>query len=316
MQAGICTLFEGHYHYGLAAFTNSLYQHGYRGSIYAGYKGSLPTWASAAHETLSLPWPRARTLDIAPDLQIHFLPLDTEFHLTNYKPFFMLQLWEEQITEANALAYFDPDIVIKCKWDFFETWMSHGIALVHESDGNNMTATHPIRKEWEKVIIKSNRQTTRSMNSYINGGFCGVLKENIEFIKVWADIIETGIKYFKLTPDQWNHSYTRTYIFCAQDQDALNIAAMCSESPISEIGPEGMDFIQGGFTMSHALGTFKPWKKKFIWSALRGVSPSRADRSYWQSARGPIDIYHPMYIRMKQVSISVAAFISRFYRRN
>ena len=42
MDSVICTLFEGHYHYGLAAFINSVLRYNFKGCIYVGYKGKLP----------------------------------------------------------------------------------------------------------------------------------------------------------------------------------------------------------------------------------------------------------------------------------
>ena len=68
----VCTLFEGHYHYGVAALVNSLYKQGYRGSIYAGYRGSLPKWADQAHV---LHGEGEMTLAVAGDLCIHFILL-------------------------------------------------------------------------------------------------------------------------------------------------------------------------------------------------------------------------------------------------
>ena len=43
-STGICTLFEGDYHLGLAAFLNSLMRAGYAGTVWAGYRGALPPW--------------------------------------------------------------------------------------------------------------------------------------------------------------------------------------------------------------------------------------------------------------------------------
>jgi hypothetical protein len=315
MNSSICTLFEGHYHYGVAALANSLYKNGFRGSIYAGYKGTLPDWCSSAKVSNSFLDFETKTLEVAEDLKIHFIAIVTDFHLTNYKPFFMLKIWENLEPGIENLAYFDPDIVVKCKWDFFENWMSHGVALVHEIVSNDMPPTHPIRLEWESVIKKSGREIKRNLHSYINGGFCGISKNNIEFLNVWCDITNVGIKYFKLRADQWSHTYNRTYIFYTQDQDALNITAMCSQSPISEIGPEGMDFIHGGFTMSHALGVPKPWKKGYLLSTFKGMPPSLADRSYWINVNGPLSLYKTLFIKRKSMAISVAALIGRFYRR-
>jgi hypothetical protein len=315
MNSSVCTLFEGNYHYGVAALTNSLYHHGFKGSVYAGYRGSLPKWADHSKEDPLLFWPGARTLQVAKGLTLHLLPISTEYHLTNYKPNFMLRLWEGPAKDADMIAYFDPDIVVKCKWSFFENWMSHGVALVHEIIANDMPATHPLRKEWEKVIYKCNRKPTRELSSYINGGFCGVSKENIEFLHVWKEIFDTGVNYFNLSPDQWNHEYDRTFIFYAQDQDTINITAMCSQSPISEMGPDGMDFIRGGWVMSHALGRLKPWQKIFLFSAILGNPPTSAERGYWANVSGPISLYSKMLVSIKNSSIKIAAFVSRFYRR-
>lgn len=314
MNSTICTLFENHYHHGVAALTNSLYHFGFRGSIFAGYRGSLPGWSSEAKENPALIWAGGLTLEVAEGLKLHFLPIDTNYHLTNYKPDFMLKLCEGPAKDAEAITYFDPDIVIKCRWDFYENWMHHGIALVHEIVSNDMPQTHPIRLEWEKVIVKSNRQCTRKLSSYINGGFCGVLKKNIEFLIIWSDFIKIAIIDYKPDPEKFM-SFDRTHPFYSIDQDTLNMAAMCSVSPISEIGPEGMDFIHGGWTMSHAVGSPKPWKKRFIFFALKGISPSLADRAFWLSAMGLIKSCSTTRIKVKRLSISIAAFIVRFYRR-
>jgi hypothetical protein len=315
MKSAVCTMFEGHYHYGVAALTNSLYNHGFEGSIYAGYKGSLPKWASHSQENPSLSWPGGSTFIISPKIHIHFLPINTEYHLTNYKPNFMLQLWDGPAKDAESITYFDPDIVIKCKWEFFEQWVSHGVAIVHEISDNDMPPTHPLRKEWEKVIYSCNKKPTRELYSYINGGFCGVSKNHIEFLQVWKDIFDAGMNFFNLTPGQWSHTYDRTYVFYKQDQDALNITAMCCKSPISEVGPEGMDLKPGGWIMSHAIGSPKPWKKNFFLSSINAVSPSTADKTYWLNVFGPIKCFNSITIKRKRLAIAFSSFVSRFYVR-
>ena len=314
MTSVVCTLFENHYHYGVAALTNSLYRQGFRGPVYAGYRGPLPSWARVASENSALGWAGATTLEVADGLKIHFLPLDTSYLLTNYKPQFMIRLLAGPAKEAGSMFYFDPDIVVKCTWSFFENWVTHGVALVHEIISNDMPLTHPKRKEWEKVILKLGRTPTRQVQSYINGGFCGVSSDHFEFLEVWAKVMETAIHHYHVNPFKFM-PFDKPHFFYAGDQDALNITAMCSDAPISELGPEGMDFIHGGWTMSHAVGSPKPWKKKFFWHALGGYPPSLADRSFWQYVHSPIPVFSQRQVIYKKVGMLASAFIGRFYHR-
>jgi len=314
MSAIACTLFEKSHHYGVAALANSLYKNGYRGAIYAGHKGGLPFWAESAVENSGLGWGGAKTLALTEDLSIHFLPVDTAYHLAHYKPDFMIELIEGVAQDADGVAYFDPDIVITNKWSFYIRWMSYGVAMVHGIVSNDMPPTHPVRMEWRKVIEKMNRTTKRELHAYINCGFCGVSKSNIEFLSVWSEVVAEAIANYQMDPGQFA-TFDRTSTFWSIDQDAFNIAAMCCESPISEMGPEAMDFIHAGWTMSHATGSPKPWEKNFLLAALDGRPPSKAEKEYWSNTSGIINFYPPTHFRWKRLSILLASLVGRFYRR-
>ena len=41
MNISFCTLFEGNYHFGVAALSNSLIAAGYAGTLWVGYRGAL-----------------------------------------------------------------------------------------------------------------------------------------------------------------------------------------------------------------------------------------------------------------------------------
>ena len=107
----------------------------------------------------------------------------------------------------------------------------------------------------------------------------------------------------------------RPHPFCSPDQDSLNIMAMAAEPHLSTIGPEGMDFIPGGFTMSHAVGSPKPWRKNYLLSALNGSGPSAADKAFWDNAAAPIEVFPPFVIRRRRATIRLASLIGRFYHR-
>jgi hypothetical protein len=314
MNTAICTLYEGHYHHGLAALSNSLYNNGFRGAVYVGYRGELPAWAKAAQDNPLLNWKEGKTVSIAEGLDLHFLPVTTDYHLTNYKPDFMLQLWEGPAKNMDGMFYFDPDIVIKCNFSFYEKWIQQGVALVHEITANDMTANNPIRGFWRSIIEENEEKVNHQITSYINAGFFGLMKEHIHFLNIFLKFQHLAKDRYKVNLQTFDMT-NRSDPFFANDQDVMNIAAMCTDAPLSEMGPEGMDFIHGGFTMSHAIGGPKPWKKNFIKSFLSGNPPSLADKCFWNNVDTPINTFRSNTKKKKNLSIKVASFLGRFYRK-
>ena len=316
MKSAICTLFEGHYHYGVAALTNSLYIQGYRGEIYAGFRGELPAWARGIHKSANLDWPRSYTLEVAPDLLIHFLSLDTDYHLTNYKPDFLLKVWETFAYNADALYYFDPDIVVTTPWVLFKEWVTCGVALC-EDVNSPLAMNHPTRLAWRRYFGSKSFNLRFKEHIYANGGFVGVSKENQSFLTMWKDLQEamapaigglshsafTGVEPLPFAP------------FGKTDQDAMNAAVEAWEGIISFVGKEGMAFNTSMPLMSHALGKSKPWLSHPLKQLIAGHPPRQADRDYWRSTSGPIKSQPASLIQRRKLSIALAAFLSRFYSR-
>ena len=108
---------------------------------------------------------------------------------------------------------------------------------------------------------------------------------------------------------------TRANTFYSTDQDALNMAAMFADVPLSTIGPEGMGFIPGGFTMYHTVGSPKPWRKSFLKSALAGVPPWNGDKHFLECADGPIHPFTRSELKTLRRSARLGAMIGRFNRR-
>ena len=275
MTSAICTLFEGNYHFGLGALANSLYAHGYRGVIYAGYRGPLPPWAvnSKACEGVAEFHP-------ADGLILRFIPLTTNVHLTNIKPDFMLSTWQEFCPNAESFFYFDPDITVMARWSFFEEWILAGVALCADINPS-MPANHPIRNAWKRFYQQRGFTFRRDPEIYFNGGFFGLRREQLDFQTCWQRL--QVLMAPEINGLQNVNVRDRTFLFNKTDQDAMNIAAMATESEISPMGQDGMDFQHGGggYVMSHALGDRKPWRKDFIQNLfLHGGSPSRADKTF------------------------------------
>ena len=311
MSSAICTLFEGHFHFGLGAFVNSLYAKNYRGKIYVGYRGELPPWVV-----------NAKTIDgfteysPADGLTLRFIPLATKIHLTNYKPDFMLSLWEKHCPEVKSLFYFDPDITLIGDWSFFEDWTEGGVALCADVNAS-MPPSHPLRHAWKRYYQNHPVTFRREPELYFNGGFVGLKREHEEFLHCWRTIQELMVP--AIGGMQNVNVKDRTFLFCKTDQDALNVTAMASESPISPMGQDGMDFQQGGggYVMSHAAGALKPWKKQFVRHLLkRGNSPSRADRLYFRFVESPIRLYPAATLSYQRFFLLTASFLGRFMGRD
>lgn len=322
MMAVICTLFEGDYHNGVAALTNSLYKQGFQGSVYIGYKGALPIWIRLLTEFECKNWKGGRAFIIEGGICLYFLPLDTDYHLTNYKPDFMLRLWEDIVPTATSFFYFDPDIIITAPWTYFENWVMGGVALC-EDVNSPLTQNHPRRIAWRNYFGKREITLTYKSSIYANGGFIGVHIKNKDFLLTWKKIQEEmapaigGLNRSSLTglplPKEFQGPFSP---FGKTDQDALNAAVETWNGEVSFVGQEAMGFKPGEPLMPHALGTPKPWKKKFLLTSMNGVPPSGADKAFWSHVSGPIKLYKTFDLVMKSISISMAAFIGRFYSRN
>jgi hypothetical protein len=307
-SSAICTLFEGDYHIGLATFMNSLHAHGYRGGVWAGYRGPLPPWARGAVESNGV-----YSFEAAAGLTIYFVRLETERELTNFKPDFLIDARRRFFPEAERVFYFDPDIVLKCEWSFFEEWTNYGVALC-EDINSPMPSTHPLRAMWCRFYAQTGCTVARNLDVYVNGGFVGVSRADWEYVEMWKRLLDLAEAAMGTLPIA--RLRDRRHLFDKQDQDALNVAAMFSARPVSIIGKDGMDLVPGGFLLSHGLGGgAKTWRKNFLGEALRGYPPTSADRHFFKYTRGPLRAFPPAIDSRKRFNLLVACAIARFYSR-
>ncbi len=329
MPSTVCTLVEGDFHLGLGALVNSLVHHGYGGHVWVGHRGPLPPWArdakdrGAYHELplSTIHHPPSTIHDETSRVALRFVALTTTAHLTNYKSEFLLRVLEDLDPQASALFYFDPDIVVKVRWSFFEEWAGYGVALV-EDVNSPLPQSHPRRFAWRRSLTTRGKAVQRETDLCINGGFIGLAREHLAFLHEWhaaMQLVEEHIgdlskSMFNFGPDGAD-KHCPSYPFNKTDQDALNIAVMTSSAPVSIMGAEGMDFRPGGWTMSHALGPEKPWRKRFLTAALAGRPPTPADREYWRHVRRPISLYDSRTASLRTTALAAAAFLGRFYHR-
>lgn len=309
MNSAICTLYEGDYHYGVGVLTNSLYNHGFRGTVWVGYRGTLPPWATPLHQNCGY-----QEFRVAEGCCLRFIELSTRKFLANYKPDFMLALLEKYCPDAEALFYFDPDIVNKRHWRFYEQWITYGITLCEDAY-DYMPANHPYRSAWKEVASRYGLACKRELDRYYNSGFIGIPRTHQAILTLWQTLLEKC--EFNGLINLQNFVLNMDYPYFQSDQCVMNLALMLSEHPLSTFGRFGMDF--GGVTndlMSHASGAqVKPWRKRLILSALKGVPPSLADKAYWTHAPAPIPLYSKRQMFVKTLSLRIGSAIGRLIRR-
>jgi hypothetical protein len=303
----ICTLFEGDYHYGVAALVNSLVRAGYKGTVWAGYRGKLPPWAGQLKQL-----DQAGEYMVADQLRLAFVPLNINYHFANYKPEFMLELLAHQASEADYLWYFDPDICLRCSWPFFTKWSRHGIAICQDATNNIIPANDPLCYQWLEVGANEGLGQGRPLHHYCNSGMVGVAPAQKSFLELWKRMIAVGVSMG--CSIQRIVSLSRELPFHVLDQDAMVIAAMFTEHPLTTMAADGMGFVPGGYTMYHVRGP-KPWRGSLLLRALGGTPPCSATKYYFTQASSPIRLYSPWRLRIKKLECAIAALMGRFYHR-
>ncbi len=300
MSTLLCTLFEGDYHLGAAALLNSLHQAGFAGTFICGHRGPRPPWAEAVAE-------------LAP-IRVGWMKIEPPVHFTNYKPAFMLACLRSHPSAATAIAYLDPDIVVKAPWSVFERWLHHdGLALCEDVNAS-LPAGHPYRLAWEDFFTRHNLSPVRQLERYYNAGFVGVPREQTAFLVCWAGLINLAAGEVGAL-DRIKHAGPET-LFHTVDQDALNMALLLHPVRIHAAGPEGMDFLPGGHLLSHAAGDGKPWRGGFLRAALRGRPPGSAQKQFHRHAVSPLAVLPAGLLARRRCELAAAALLGRFYRRS
>lgn len=311
MRTAVCTLFEGHYHHGVATLANSLVAAGYEGTVWAGHRGPLPAWL-VRHVGFDR---RVGRLQVTPQVALQTLALDPPRSLNYQKPAFMREVLHRHDPSAEAVVYLDPDLVVKCAWAEIEAWFVGGdVALVEDGDGA-MPSDHPRREAWRRFFAAMQGESPqRALAHYYNSGFVAVPRRHDALLASWQRLCEQiaaahggALRQRKLgAPDHPFHS---------TDEDALNFALMlCVDTPMCTQGPEAMDFVPGGRHLSHAVGAAKPWQGRHFRGALRGRPPSAASQSFYRFTRGPLASLSPLTLVRRRVSMALATALGRVYR--
>jgi hypothetical protein len=313
----VCTLFEGGYQAGVGVLVNSLYTAGFRGVVWAGYRGSLPGWARPLAGEDGFVEYRA-----GEGCVVRFIPLETKAHLTNYKPDFMLRLLDGEASDAAGLVYLDPDIVVRGKWAFFEHWLECGVAVC-EDVNSPLALHHPRRVGWRRFFEGAGLEPREAF--YANGGFVGVRREYRVFLERWKELQDLlwaelgGADFVGIgggRPVEERAGFADC--FDKTDQDALNAAIEATPGvPVSFLNKQAMGFEPGVAILPHALGASKPWSRHDLAKALAGEPPRTVDKAFWQAAAaGPVPVFPGGKIVFRQNILRLASALGRVIRRN
>ena len=306
MKTTLCTLFEGHYHFGVAGLVNSLVAAGYEGTVWVGHRGPLPSWI------VDRPGFEKSTgrLPVTPTLDLRTVELNPAVSLNYYKPTFMREILETLEPEAGAVSYLDPDVVVKCNWSTMQSWLSvDGIALVEDADWD-MPADHPKRERWQHFFAAHGEIPKRRLDRYYNAGFVCAGRNRIPFLRTW-ERINAMVAFESGSGMRDRKSGTADSLFHSTDEDALNFTLTLCTTPMNTAGPEAMDFVPGGNRLSHAVGAKKPWQGQHFRRALRGDPPSAASHWYYRFADGPLTPFSQAMLVRRRCSMALAAALGK-----
>ncbi len=301
------TLAEKKYFLGVSALINSIIENGtYATKIVIGYRGELPNWLPELENSKN---GKSFFID---NLEVEFVEVKGALHMVHEKPTWFKYLTFELEPDAEEYFFFDSDITVINRMDFFGEWVKQGVAIC-EDINYDMSSTHPVRKQWAKIVESKGRIVTNpNLSRYYNSGFLGWTRDHKDFILDWYDAF---IWLKELSGDLTRfRTKDRTNVVLSANQDSLNLAVMMTNCDISVIGPEAMGFHYGLSLMQHPLGA-KPWNLSFVKNAFRGIPPRYSDLLFWKNVNGIISPYPVGYVKRKNRAIKLAKFISRFYKK-
>lgn len=304
MRITICTLFEDHYHYGVAGLTNSLAAAGYCGTVWVGHRGPLPAWMANNAEFDG----DFCNLRVTETLQLRMVRLNPPVSLNYHKPTFMLDVLRTYEPGATAVCYMDPDMVVKCRWSAIEAWMRpDGIALVEDANWS-LPSTHPKRARWKSFFATHGMVPGRSIERFYNAGFVGISRERTDVIETWQRICALVAVHNGGSLQQRRVGH-RDHIFHSADEDALNFTLSLCDARLDACGPEAMDLAPGGQLLSHAVGPVKPWEGRHVRRALSGEPPNLASQSFYRFATGPVVFFSPVRLMKRRCSMWIASLL-------
>jgi hypothetical protein len=178
---------------------------------------------------------------------------------------------------------------VKCKWSEIEDWCMRGIAAIADANWL-MPASSPVRARWRQLrallsVAPVLGESGGALDIYCNSGFVGVTRDDLPFVELWRDLLRSALDR-NVYEDVELRSQLRAIGHL--DQELFNLALMSYSHRCSLRGPEAMDFAPGGEVFSHAIGSPKPWQKRFVRRALIGKPPSKIDREFLRYCEGPL----------------------------
>lgn len=305
MSQAIVTLYEGHYHYGVAALINSALLSGFVGRFVVGFRDRLPSWTSALNQVGEA----AFQIEGA---SITFYQEAPSRHLGYHKPFAALSVFE-RFPDLTTLYYADPDVTFLAPWEFFQGWAAEGVGLVGDCNFRDVSPAHPWRRHWEKLLRTAGQSVERVEDGrYANSGYFSMQRSHLPLLESWRDLT---LAYEQAGGDTTSFQMQDRWKAVVSDQDLLAAALIGWPGTVSWMGPEAMGFTGYFFILSHAVESPKPWVRRFALDALRGTPPSRAAKEYLQCANNPIRVQSKESQAVRWLDYRIGQLIARFYRR-
>jgi hypothetical protein len=308
----VCSLTFRDDHIGLGVLINSLVASGFAGRIVVGFSGEQPPWCAQFVEIAPVAGRREFSVK-GTEVTLSFRYYDPRVFYGNVKPHLMRQVLDEGGGSLKGVIYFDPDIVVRCKWGVFERWLDFGVALV-EDVNPYMPVDHPKRGEWVKCGLELGFQLERPTSQYFNSGFLGVPAAGRQVLERWigflGKVVQLGYSDEQGSIGEPDHPFHR------HDQDCLNAAVMFCGAKTATVGGDGMSFLPGGYLMAHAVcPEAKPWRRRYLTEALGGRPPNPVDLAFWQHTAAPIHVLPKSRMEFARAAMRIASAAGRFYRR-